>query len=96
MELWMDAVNKVEKNEDDYLEIEPMSSHEQFEAMEEFVESIQDKFMRGKLLQALGGKKPFANFKLQIDNSGPYREVWFAFKNEQSVKWVRKQLEDLG
>jgi len=60
--------------------------------MEEFVDSLEDNTTKMRLLDALRGKKPFANFKYQIDNSGDYRELWFAFRLEKTIEWIRTQL----
>ena len=90
---WKEDIKIFKKNKKKLIEIKPIPSHESYKLMEKFVELVDDKRIRGKLLTALGGRKPFAHFKNQVDYSGPYREMWFAFKNEQMMNWVRQQLK---
>ncbi len=90
---WKEDLKKIRQNKKKLIEIEPMPSYKGFKMMEDFVESIDDKMVRGRLLQAIGGRKPFANFKIEIDHSGEYRELWFTYKNEQTLNWIRDQLE---
>jgi len=81
------------QNDRDFVEIEKMNSHESFRIMEAFVQSLDDEKLQMKLFQSLSGRKPFANFKMQIDNSGKYRQQWFDFKGKQMAEWVRDQVE---
>ena len=97
-EMFIEAFGKdVEKVEGDknYVEIEKMSSHDSFKVMEDFAESVEDRTTKIRLLTALDGKKPFANFKYQVDNSGKFRELWFAFRKEKIIEWVKDQLDSM-
>ena len=58
------------------------------------VDYIDSKSLKIRLLQALEGRKPFANFKLQIDNSGTYREIWFEFKRNWMNEFVSEKLHN--
>jgi hypothetical protein len=88
-ELWKEEIEKVkDKN---FIEIEPMTSTESFEVMEDFVNTLDEGPTKIRLETALEGKKPFANFKFQIDNS-EYRQSWFAFKDEKYIEWLADQL----
>jgi hypothetical protein len=95
-ELWEDVLNELEENWDKYIEIERMKSHESFEIMADFAETVDDKDLQNKLILSLNKRHPFQNFKWQIDNSGPYRQKWFDFKNQRIIDWVRNQLESSG
>jgi hypothetical protein len=61
--------------------------------MREFANSdlIGKKFQE-KLLIVLELKKPFANFKISIDNSD-FIEEWYSFKNIWMQKWIKDELE---
>jgi hypothetical protein len=62
--------------------------------MKNFVETIEDPTVHLQAEQALAGAKPpFRNFKDVMDNSGPYRNMWFAFKEEALMIWVERQIE---
>lgn len=78
----------------DYVEVERWSTREEFEMMAGFAEQVADApAMQEQLITALNRSKPFRNFKFIIDNAGPYREQWFAFKNARQQDLVKKQLE---
>mgnify|MGYP003576476668 CR=1 FL=1 len=70
-----------------------MSSHDGFKVMEDFAASLPENNTKSRLFQALEGKKPFANFKIQIDRSGWYRDMWFDFRKERLIRWVERQME---
>jgi hypothetical protein len=94
-EPWEDVLNDLEENWDKYFEIERMESHESFEVMAGFAESVDSRELRDALIGALNKKHPFQNFKWVVDNSGPYRQKWFDFKNQRLIEWVNGQLENL-
>jgi len=93
---WEDVLNELEENWDKYLEIERMESYESFKIMAGFAESVDNRELRDSLINALNRKHPFQNFKWIVDNSGPYRQKWFDFKNQRLIEWVKGQLENLG
>ncbi len=97
-ELWEDVLTELEENWDKYVEIKRMESRESFEIMADFTETVDEKLLQNKLILALNRKHPFQNFKWLIDNSGPYRQKWFDFKNQRLIEWVKDQLEitDIG
>ena len=89
---WKEEIGKVRKAKKKFIEIESMKTFQSFKVMEEFVDSLENNSTKVRLLVALEGKKPFANFKHQIENSGDYREFWFSFRREKNIKWVQDQL----
>jgi hypothetical protein len=79
-----------------YITVEPRESSESFKIMERFVDEVNDKNLKNKLINALNNRKPFANFK-NIVESSDYREDWFAFKQRQLEILVWDELEyELG
>lgn len=92
-EPWEDVLNELDENWDKYFEIERMESHESFKIMADFAENVDNRELRNKLIYALSRKHPFQNFKWTVDNSGPYRQKWFDFKNQRLIEWVKNQLE---
>ena len=91
-ELWDNSIKEIEENLDDYVEIEKMDSNDSFRIMTDFLETVDNVRLRDKLEQVLNNPRPFRNFKIEIDNSGPYRQRWFDFKRGQIVEWVKGQL----
>jgi hypothetical protein len=90
---WKAEIKKVKNKKDYFIEIEKPGSRESYKIMEDFIYSISDTKLVEKLTQAIEGRKPFANFKFQIDQSGPFREKWFAFKENQLLDYVQHQLD---
>lgn len=96
LESWEEDIEEQEENLTDYVEFERMPSREAFRVMEDFAESIDDGTLKERLFRSLSRPKPFSIFKWEIDNSGPYREQWFAFRDERNREWVEEQLEELN
>lgn len=72
--------------------VEPRESNESFKIMEKFVDEVNDKNLKNKLINALNNRKPFANFK-NIVESSDHRKEWFAFKQRQLEILVWEELE---
>ena len=72
---------------EDWIEIEPLESHESFEIMESFVESLPNGKEKNRLADAVGGYKPFANFNRLIHDSDE-RENWFKYRTYRLEKYV--------
>jgi peroxiredoxin len=73
-----------------------MESHDSFEIMTDFVDTLSDSDkLKVRLMDALNKKNPFREFKYVIDNSGNYRQKWFDFKNERIQKWVIDRLNEI-
>ena len=89
---WKEEISTIKKNKKKFIEIESLVSSDSYRIMAAFADSVDDKIIKIRLITALEGHKPFANFKFQIDNSGPYRELWFAFRKEKIIEWVQNQL----
>ncbi len=92
-ELWEEDQKELEENSADYIEFEGFESRESFRIMEDFASTVDDSKLRDSLINALHKRKPFANFKWQIDNSGDYRQQWFDYKNKRYIEHVKDQLE---
>jgi hypothetical protein len=75
-----------------YISIEPRESHESFGIMERFVDRVDDKKLKSKLVNALQNRRPFAHFKNIVESSS-YRNEWFAFKQKQLEMMVWEELE---
>jgi hypothetical protein len=88
---WEDDIAKVDGDKS-FIEIEKMNSQDSFIMMEDFANSVVDRTLKIRLLTALEGRKPFANFKHQLENSPDFRELWFQFRREKNIEWVNTQL----
>lgn len=95
-ELWEEDINYIDENFMDMIEFKAMTSRDSFEVMEDFVESIDDKNLQKRLINALSRRKPFQNFKIIIENNWDYRKQWFDFKNQRNFEWVENQVKNLN
>lgn len=75
------------------LPIEPMSSWESFDIMEDFVNGVDNEADRDKLAMALHRRHPFSAFKEMLHSTGQ-REKWFAYKEERMKEIVEKWMAD--
>lgn len=92
-EPWEEDMEEIDENWGDYFEFQGFESHESFQIMADFAESIDNAKLQNRLINALNRSKPFQNFKWQIDNSGEYRQQWFQFKKMRHIQWVNEQIE---
>ncbi|MGI0108180.1 UPF0158 family protein [Salinimicrobium sp. WS361] len=90
---WQEVIDKLEKNWDDYIRIEPMNSNQSYGVMQSFADRLEADDFREKLLAALSRPKPFRNFNYLIHQSD-FRQEWFDFRQERNVDWVREQISD--
>lgn len=93
---WAEVTKELEENWDKYIEVDGMESKDSFNVMADFAENVDSVELRESLIKALNRKHPFQNFKWVIDNSGPYRQKWFDFKNQRYIEWVEDQLESFN
>lgn len=93
-ESWKKVIREIEKNRKFYYEFQMIDSRESYRIMADFAESVNDKKIKENLVEALNRPKPFRNFKFQVDNSGEYRNQWFAFQIERYIEFVKKQIEN--
>ena len=92
---WKDDKKKLRKNVKDFIEIDGLDSHDSFQIMQDFAESLPDSASeKQRLINALNRSKPFREFKYEVDNAGEYREMWFEFKQQKLEEWVVKSFND--
>jgi hypothetical protein len=94
VEGWEQDIAKIDNNPGKYFAIDPPESRDSFRIMADFAESLPDnEIVKVKLIAALNHKGPFSNFKFEIDNSGPYRQQWFDFKQKKLEEYVLDQVD---
>ncbi len=87
-------LEKLNKNPDDYIEIDKPESSDNFKMMENFAKQLEgDDKLKSELFTALKMRKPFREFKWVIDNSGIHRQEWFEYKSAEMKKWVIEQFK---
>ncbi len=79
-----------------YLRIEPMPSHEAFEIMEAFVESVASAAIGDRLGESLRRRHPFREFKEALSSYPEVRASWFRFHGERMTFVAKRWLSDAG
>lgn len=91
---WDEDIKELELNSSEYREIEQLDSRESFRLMEDFTDELPDNTrIKVTLIEALNKRKPFREFKYAIDNSGEYRQLWFHFKNQKMIEYVKDSID---
>ena len=88
-----DSAEEATNNPEKFLLLKPISSRDAFETMEAFINTVKNKYLQNRLMQAIDQKKPFANFKKIIDNSIE-RQNWFDFRDKAYAEIAKEWLED--
>lgn len=73
-----------------YRLIAPIPSHESFQIMEDFVDSLGDTKEAGKLQDALNRRKPFRQFKDTLFEHTDLSDAWYAFE-QQGLKRLAEE-----
>ncbi len=75
-----------------YLRVPTPDSHDGYQDMELFLDTVRDPRLRAVLGQALAGRRPFRAFKDALADANGEREGWFAFKqarlHARIVAWL--------
>ena len=87
-EYYQEVYRKVERWEN-CVRIDPPEPRESFGIIERFIRDCipDDAGIKGRLWEAVSGRKPFRNFKYVIDGS-EYRQKWFDFRRVQLEQLV--------
>ena len=68
-------------------------SHESYEYMRDFIETIRDNTARGRLSEAIGQRKPFRRFRDVLAGDRRLERQWREFEvarqRETMIKWLR-------
>lgn len=91
-DIWEDNVKEVDNHPADYITILPMPSSKEFSFLEEFIREVDDLGFQKKLRNAINQRRPFRNFKYEIDHDGRYRKAWFDFREKGMTAWIYEQL----
>ena len=82
--------------DDRYEAIEPVPSHERFEVMVDFAESLPDSAMKERLFRALQQRRPFRGFKDVLHEDEMLRQRWFDFERAAATAVAERWLASLG
>jgi hypothetical protein len=79
-----------------YRPIDPIESHESYQIMEDFVESLPESKLKNRLGRALDGRKPFRHFKDTLLDFPDTREAWFQFEHRAHERLAEAWCRDNG
>jgi hypothetical protein len=79
---------------DRFMGIDPIPSHEAFQIMEDFAESLPDSEGKRSLERALGHSRPFRSFKDTLSDFLPLREAWFKFQGDRTLEFAQEWIDE--
>lgn len=77
-----------------YIEIWGIHPYEVFRDMENFVETLSDTLLKGKLKTILKGRSAFHHFKEELAKHPDEHQRWLVFKKECCLKRIYDWLEE--
>jgi len=85
-----------EDSQERYRYLPIAESHEGYEDMKEFIETVKGTHLKEKLYIAISGRGAFRRFKDVLNSYPKDRERWFKFKDEKVMERVNEWLEYEG
>jgi len=84
------------ENEDRYFHLEPITSHEGYEIMQDFAASMESDEIRDQMFDALERKKPFFNFKSTLADYPDIQKNFFEYKDIRLKEILKDRLAEHG
>ena len=84
----------VENNPGRFIFINPISSRESFKIMEDFVSTILNELIKNTLSIALSKRKPFRNFKDELNHLPEIQKEWYKYHEIEMEKLAYEWLKD--
>ncbi|MDY6836973.1 MAG: UPF0158 family protein [Thermodesulfobacteriota bacterium] len=92
-----DTISDEDLDDDDrYFPIEPITSDQGYDIMQDFAALEQSDEIRGHLISALEGKKPFRSFKDALAEYPDVEKRFFEYKGNRLKDMLKKQLAECG
>lgn len=84
------------ENEKRYFGIQPITSDEGYEIMQDFAASVQSDEIRDHLIDALERKKPFRSFKDALTEYPDIESEFYGYKDRRLKDILKNQLTEYG
>jgi hypothetical protein len=84
------------EDDDRYFYIEPITSEEGYEIMQDFAASEESDEIRNQLFDALERKKPFLNFKEALRDYPDREKAFYEYKDNRLKELLKKRLAECG
>lgn len=88
-----DVLQELEENWDQYVRLPNQYEIHEYSIMEDFAQATPNPYKKGRLWQALQGKKPYRHFKDQL-NYLRLDEAYYAFRALAMIEIARTWCED--
>lgn len=79
-----------------YLQVPSVSSHEGYEFMRDFIETVANVRLQDALSDAINQRKPFRRFRAVLDRYPDDLERWHAYKSARVIERIRDWLFSHG
>jgi hypothetical protein len=79
-----------------YWEVPTLQSHESYEFMRDFIETVENRRLQDALWDAINRGKPFRRFRAVLDHHPAELERWYAYKSARVRAHVLEWLHDNG
>ena len=84
------------ENEDRYFYIEPITSHEGYEIMQDFAVLEESDEIRSRMFDVLERKKPFLNFKNALADYPDIEKKFYEYKDNRLREILKDRLAECG
>lgn len=87
---------EIDEGSERYVHIPERESHDAYDDMVRFTETMTNENLREKLFIALDGRGAFRRFKNVIHNHPAEADRWYAYEEEATARQAREWLTDMG
>lgn len=87
---------EIVKNDDRFFYVEPITSHEGYEIMQDYAASVESDEIKNEMIDALERKKPFYNFKNTIADYPDIQKKFFEYKDNRLKEILKDRLAEIG
>jgi hypothetical protein len=84
----------IETNPGRFLFIDPINSSESFKIMDDFSSTILNDLIKNTLRSALTRRKPFRNFKEELNHLHEIQKEWYNYHEKEMEKTANEWLDD--
>jgi hypothetical protein len=84
------------ESKDRYFHVEPITSHEGYEIMQDFAASVESDEIRNQMFDALERKKPFFNFKSTLADYPDIQKKFSEYKDNRLKEILKDRLAECG
>lgn len=89
-------LDEEELDNDKYVYVEPISSRESYQFMEEFIETITDPQLKKRLQIAIGGRGAFRMFWQTLGDYPQEKKRWATFEEKKIDQCIDRWIENLS